>query len=234
MDAFEERLKALVDKLAGSRKLVVFTGAGLSTESGVPDFRGPDGLWTRRDKGLPVDMSTANWALVEPNSGHRAIAKLQQLGKLRFLISQNIDNLHLKSGIAPELLAELHGNLTRLRCRRCGFVMDNPGERVNCPECGGAMKSSVVDFGDSLPEKDLNLAIRHSRDCDVFLVVGSSLVVTPAADMPRLALESGADLIIINDGETPLDAYASLRFSERIGLVLPPAVDILAKVLKAV
>jgi NAD-dependent deacetylase len=228
----ESRLDQLAAMLHRSQKLVVFTGAGISTESGVPDFRGPDGLWTRRDKGLPVDNSTTQWATAEPNAGHRAVFELQQMGKLRFLISQNIDNLHLKSGIQPELLAELHGNLTKLRCRQCQFVMDNFNDSLLCPQCGGRMKSSVVDFGDSLPPKDLDLAIRHSRDCDLFLVVGSSLVVTPAADMPRLALESGAKLVIINQGETPLDRKAALLFGEKIGTVLPEAIERL-KTLKA-
>jgi len=223
---FETRLKRLAGLILRSRKLVGFTGAGISTESGLPDFRGPEGLWTRRDKGQPVDTSTRDWSKSEPNSGHRAITELQNLGKLKFLISQNIDNLHLKSGIRPELLAELHGNLTKLRCHKCQFVMDNFGDRMKCPQCGGNMKSSVVDFGDSLPEKDLALAVRHSQDCDLFIVVGSSLVVTPAADMPRLALERGAILVIINQGETPLDDYAELLFAEKIGNVLPPAVDL--------
>jgi NAD-dependent deacetylase len=223
----EKRLNLLAGLIEQSGKLVVFTGAGISTESGLPDFRGPDGLWTRRDKGLPVDSSTRDWSKSEPNSGHLAILELQRLGKLWFLISQNIDNLHLKSGIKPELLAELHGNLTKVRCRNCEFVMDNFDDQMNCPQCGGRMKSSVVDFGDSLPVKDLNSAVQHSQDCDLFVVVGSSLVVTPAADMPRLALEGGAKLVIINQGETPLDARAELLFSEKISLVLPPVVQIL-------
>jgi NAD-dependent deacetylase len=223
------RLDLLAVMLQRSQKMVVFTGAGISTESGVPDFRGPDGLWTRRDKGLPVNNSITEWAVAEPNTGHRAVFDLQEMGKLQFLISQNIDNLHLKSGIRPELLAELHGNLTKLRCRHCQFVMDNFNDIMLCPQCGGCMKSSVVDFGDSLPPKDLELAIRHSRNCDLFLVAGSSLVVTPAADMPRLALERGAKLVIINQGETPLDRDAALLFGEKIGEVLPGAIERLKK-----
>lgn len=223
----EKRLNLLAGLIEQSDKLVIFTGAGISTESGLPDFRGPDGLWTRRDKGLPVNSSTLDWSKSEPNSGHLAILELQKLDKLWFLISQNIDNLHLKSGIKPELLAELHGNLTKVRCRNCEFVMDNFDDKMKCPQCGGQMKSSVVDFGDSLPVKDLNLSTQHSQDCDLFVVVGSSLVVTPAADMPRLALEAGAKLVIINQGQTPLDALAELLFSEKISLVLPPVVQIL-------
>jgi NAD-dependent deacetylase len=222
---FEKRLNRMAQMIHQSRKLVVFTGAGISTESGLPDFRGPDGLWTRRNKGLPVNPSTRDWSKSEPNAGHLSILELQQMGKLKFLISQNIDNLHLKSGIRPEFVAELHGNLTKVRCRKCQFVMDNFDDRMKCPVCGGAMKSSVVDFGDSLPEKDLDLAVQHSQDCDLFLVVGSSLVVTPAADMPRLALEQGASLVIINQGETPLDKRADILFAEKIGEVLPPVIE---------
>jgi NAD-dependent deacetylase len=224
MAGLEERLDLLARMIQQSQQLVVFTGAGISTESGLPDFRGPEGLWTRRDKGLAVDSSPRDWIKSEPNSGHLAIVELQELGKLSFLISQNIDNLHLKSGVKPELLAELHGNLTKVRCRKCQFVMDDFGDKMKCPQCGGQMKPSVVDFGDSLPEKDLNLAVRHSQDCDLFMVIGSSLVVTPAADMPRLALERGAKLVIMNQGETPLDDYADLLFGEKIGAVLPAAV----------
>lgn len=221
----DERIGLLADWMFKSQRMVVFTGAGLSTESGLPDFRGPNGLWTRRDKGLPADGSTRDWSKVEPNSGHLAIVELQKLNKLKFLISQNVDNLHLKSGIRSELLAELHGNLTRLRCNNCEFKMDNFDNPGPCPICGGKMVPSVVNFGQSLPRKDLAEAMGHSQDCDLFIVVGSSLVVTPAADMPRIALEYGARLVIINQGATPLDSIAGLLFSEKIGQVLPPAVE---------
>jgi NAD-dependent deacetylase len=144
---------------------------------------------------------------------------------MKFLISQNVDSLHLKSGIQPELLAELHGNLTKVRCLSCDFKMDRvEGERT-CPLCGGKLKSTVVNFGDSLPVKDLEESISHSNECDLFIVVGSSLVVYPAADLPRVALEHGAKLVIINQGETPYDIESHLRFTEKIGDVLPPAVD---------
>jgi len=222
MTDLEQRIEKLAQWMFEAKYLVVFTGAGVSTESGIRDFRGPDGLWTRRDKG----MSTLeqNWTGVEPNSGHIAIYELQEIGKLKFLISQNVDNLHLKSGIKPELLAELHGNLTKVRCLSCDFKMDRvEGERT-CPLCGGKLKSTVVNFGDSLPVKDMQKSAEHSSKCDLFIVVGSSLVVYPAADMPRVALEQGAKLVIINKGETPYDKEAHLRFSERIGEVLPPAV----------
>lgn len=205
-----------------AKHLVVFTGAGISTDSGLADFRGPDGVWTRQAKGLPA--KTMDFSSAEPNAGHMAIVELQRLGKLAFLISQNVDNLHLRSGIRPELLAELHGNVTKLRCSGCEFLMDNFGDQLPCPICGSGMVSSVVNFGQSLPQRDLADAYGQSRKADVFLVVGSSLVVTPAADMPGVALQSGARLVIINQGETPLDRSAHLRFEEGIGEVLPPAV----------
>ena len=220
----ETRIHTLAQWLHEARYIVVFTGAGISTGSGVPDFRGPDGVWTRRDKGLPPKDTGKPWDSVDPNSGHFAIVELQRLGKLRFLISQNIDNLHLKSGIQPELLAELHGNLARLRCTRCQTTVDRSSGGSVC-DCGGELTSSVVDFGQSLPEKDLRLSFEHSQRADLFVVVGSSLVVTPAANMPAEALSAKAKLVIINQGETPLDRYAHLRFDEEIGDVLPRSVD---------
>ena len=171
-----------------------------------------------------------SWEAVEPNRGHLAIVELQRLGKLRFLISQNVDNLHLKSGIRPELLAELHGNVTRLRCAACGKVHEKSSGRTAC-QCGGRLVPSVVDFGQSLPEKDLFLSFEHARKSDLFIVAGSSLVVTPAADMPREALRSGARVVIINAGTTPLDPYVHLRFHEKIGQVLPRAVKRLKRLM---
>jgi NAD-dependent SIR2 family protein deacetylase len=226
----DQRIQTFAQWLYESNYLVVFTGAGISTESGLPDFRGPDGLWTRRDKGLPPRPMAVSWHDVEPNAGHLAIMALQRLGKLKFLISQNVDNLHLKSGIKPELLSELHGNITKLRCKKCGNLIDRSEASTSC-RCGGELIKSVVDFGESLPEKDLRLSFEHSRKSDLFVVVGSSLVVTPAADMPREALLSGAKLVIVNQGETPFDHMASLRFYEDIGNVLPVAVKRLKKLM---
>jgi NAD-dependent SIR2 family protein deacetylase len=219
----DKRIDILANWLYASRYPVVFTGAGISTESGLPDFRGPDGIWTRRDKGFAPEPMHKPWDSVDPNSGHLAIVEMQKIGKLKYLISQNVDNLHLKSGIRPDLLAELHGNITKLRCSRCNNTVDRSAARTRC-ECGGALGPSVVDFGQSLPERDLMLSYEHSRKSDLFIAVGSSLVVTPAADMPKEALQAGAKLVIINQGETPFDAYAQLKFREKTGDVLPKAV----------
>jgi NAD-dependent deacetylase len=223
MTDLAQRVERLAKWMLASKHMVMFTGAGISTESGIRDFRGPDGLWTRRDRGLSTPQQ--NWLGVEPNSGHQAVFELQEMGKMAFLISQNIDNLHLKSGIKPELLSELHGNLSLVRCLSCDFKMDRMEGERKCPICGGKLKSTVVDFGDSLPVKELEDSIQHARECDLFIVVGSSLVVYPAADLPRLALDRGVKLVIINQGVTPYDEQVHLRFSESINEVLPPAVN---------
>ncbi|MFO7984351.1 MAG: Sir2 family NAD-dependent protein deacetylase [Desulfatiglandaceae bacterium] len=209
---------------------VVFTGAGMSTESGLPDFRGPDGVWTRQEKGLPPKPMTMPWDQVPPNPGHYALVDLLKLGRLRFLISQNVDNLHRKSGIPSELIAELHGNIARLRCRRCGKTTARSEGRQRCA-CGGELVQSVVDFGESLPEQDLTRSFEHSRRSDLFIVLGSSLMVTPAADMPREALKAGAKLVIVNRENTPFDPMAHLKFQEGVGEVLPRVVKRLKRLM---
>jgi NAD-dependent SIR2 family protein deacetylase len=224
----QKGIEALADMMFASSKLVIFTGAGISTDSGISDFRGPDGVWTRRDKGLAPKPGGTDWGKGQPNTGHYAVAALQEMGKLDFLISQNIDNLHLKSGIKPEILAELHGNVDLLRCRRCDATIHKTAGSEKC-DCGGSLKSSVVDFGDSLPQKDLLDSFQHARQCDLFIVIGSTLVVTPAANIPLEAVQNGADLVIVNKGETPLDRIATLLFDEKIGDVFPRAVAFLKK-----
>jgi NAD-dependent SIR2 family protein deacetylase len=223
MKDLDRKIETLAQWMYASQYLVVFTGAGISTESGLSDFRGPDGVWTRRDRGLEPLPPTVSLEAAQPNAGHNSIVEIQHLGRLKFLISQNVDNLHLKSGIKPELLAELHGNISKLRCRRCEQTIDRNTDQTKCP-CGGSLTSSVVDFGQSLPKKDLVLAYRHSRQSDLFIVLGSSLVVTPAADMPAEALNAGAKLVIINQGDTPFDRDAHLRFHEQIGTVFTIAI----------
>ena len=226
----EKRIETLAQWLFEAHYPVVFTGAGISTESGIPDFRGPDGIWTRRDKGLPPKPMPKSWAGVDPNAGHHAIVEFQRLGRLKFLISQNIDNLHIKSGIDPEIIAELHGNLTRVRCKKCQGTFAKFDGITSC-ECGGELRSSVVDFGESLPEKDLMRSFEHSAKSDLFLAVGSSLTVTPAALMPKEAVSAGAKLVIINQSKTPFDHMAALRFSESIGDVLPGVAQSLARLM---
>ena len=158
--------------MAEAERLVVFTGAGISTDSGLPDFRGPDGVWTRQEKGLPPRDPKLDWTKTSPNQAHYAIVELQEMGKLDFVISQNIDDLHLSSGIRPELLAELHGNLARVRCIACEETYPKSDALERCA-CGGALKSSVVGFGDSLPVKDLTDSFAHAERCDLMIVIAS-------------------------------------------------------------
>ena len=175
---------------------------------------------------------SGDFSATQPNAGHRAIVELQELGKLAFLISQNVDNLHLRSGIRPDLLAELHGNVTKLRCTRCESLMDNFNDEIACPLCEGKLVPSVVNFGQLLPRKELTDSFWHWQNCDLFIVAGSSLVVTPAAHMPEVALESRARLVIINKGETPFGQVAHLRFEDSISEVLPVAVARLKELVK--
>jgi NAD-dependent SIR2 family protein deacetylase len=239
----EKRIELAAKWIYESKNLVVFTGAGISTESGLPDYRGPDGVWTRRDAGLPPPKSPP-WDSVKPNQGHYEIVELLKMGKLDYLISQNVDGLHVKSGIPFDKIAELHGNMYFMNCLECGKKLTfeeagwdkkkwGPGYRTNriregqpnCPDCNGRLISSIVNFGDSLPMDALYESERRSKKSDVFFVVGSSLVVTPAALMPEIAYRNGAKLIILNAGDTPYDDLADLRFFEQVGEVLPPIVE---------
>lgn len=239
-----EHIETVARWITECEHLVAFTGAGVSTDSGIPDFRGPEGVWTRRDAGLPAPRWKVSPEQVRPNASHLALVELQQMGKLKFLITQNTDNLHRHSGIRPELLAELHGNGQLMRCTDCDRLFTRrevgwdaqrfgPGYRTQrpvqgqprCPVCAGRIISSVVNFGDPLPEKELMLAAEHSERSDLMLVLGSSLVVNPAASLVGLAIRSGARTVLINQGETPYDEVVSLRLWCGIGQVLPPAVE---------
>jgi mono-ADP-ribosyltransferase sirtuin 6 len=226
------------------KHLIAFTGAGISTDSGIPDFRGPDGVWTRRDAGLSAPRWRVPPDQIMPNASHLALVELQRLGTLQFLITQNTDNLHRQSGIRPARLAELHGNGQLLRCLGCDRQYTRlemgwdtgrwgPGYRTQppvagqpvCAACGGRLISSVVNFGDPLPARELALASEHARACDLLLVLGSSLVVEPAASLVGLALRSRARVVLVNQGETPYDTAVTLRVWTGIGAVIPPAVE---------
>ncbi len=247
---FAEHIETIARWIVEAEHIVAFTGAGISTDSGIPDFRGPDGVWTRRDAGLPSPRWRVSSGLVEPNASHLSLAELQRLGKLQFLITQNTDNLHRRSGIRPELLAELHGNGQLVRCVGCdrsytrqevgwetsrwgpGYRTEEPvlGQPV-CAACGGRLVSSVVNFGDPLPQRELELAEWHARHCDLMLVLGSSLVVNPAASLVGLALRSGSRAVLANRGKTPYDEAVTLRVWVGIGDVIPPAVERVKRVL---
>jgi len=237
-----KRIELAAKWISESQSLVVFTGAGISTDSGLPDYRGPDGVWTRRDMGLPPPKSPP-WDQVKPNQGHYLIVELLNLGKLDFVISQNVDGLHAKSGIPFDRLAELHGNMYFMNCLECnqkmtfeevgwdkkkwgqGYLTNNvKNGQPSCPKCGGRVVSSIVNFGDSLPEDVLEESFRRSEKSDVFFVIGSSLVVSPAALMPKNAQQNGAKLIILNCGEIPSHFKPDLRFHENISDVLPAIV----------
>ena len=240
-----------IDAVSGmilrSKKVVVFTGAGISTESGISDFRSPGGLWDRFD---PNQFNYQNFLVSEesrekmwefskqlypqvvrakPNAGHLAIAELCKLGKLDCVITQNIDFLHQRSGIAEEKVIELHGTLKWVVCLKCGGKYPREqiqkrleaGEKVpRCEGCDGITKPATVSFGQPMPERETRQAEARSAACDFFLVAGSSLVVYPAAQMPIIAKENGAALVIINLTETPHDGYADIVIHRKTGPVL--------------
>ncbi|MBL7209476.1 MAG: NAD-dependent deacylase [Dehalococcoidia bacterium] len=239
-------LDYLADKVADlilqANKVVVFTGAGVSTESGIPDFRSPGGIWSRFDPDdftIQKFMSSREtrrmqWQMLAegsllkdagPNEAHHAIAELERLGKLECVITQNIDNLHQKAGNSPEKVFELHGNMKRVRCMSCDACFPTEDilprleqeEVPDCEMCHGILKPDAVFFGEALPQKTLNDSIHHSRRCDLFIVIGSTLVVYPAAYMPVYAREAGAKLVIINLSSTPMDSEATVAIAAKAG-----------------
>ncbi|MFW9988304.1 MAG: NAD-dependent deacetylase [Candidatus Odinarchaeota archaeon] len=247
----EEKINLAAQWIAESERLVVFTGAGCSTASGLPDYRGPDGVWTRRDKGLPPPKSPP-WDQVKPNPNHYLIVELLKMEKLNYLISQNVDGLHAKSGVPFDMLSELHGNLYFMKCLSCnkkilfeeaGWDKDKWGKgyrtqpvqegQPSCPHCGGRLISSIVNFGDPLPYDELEESIKRSQKADTFFVIGSSLVVTPAANMPGIAKQNGAKLIILNKGDTPYDHVADIKFDNLIEDVLPPIMEKVKKLINS-
>jgi NAD-dependent deacetylase len=237
------RIERVADLILASRKLVVFTGAGISTESGIPDFRGPAGLWTRFDPDdFTIDKFLNNpdsrrkqWHIFRegllsdkalPNAAHIAVAELFRMGRLDCVITQNIDNLHQKAGVPDDKVFELHGNMKWAICLDCGrrYPFDDIKSRIesgeeipDCPSCRGTLKPDIVMFGEQLPYQVLEEAGRRSRAADLFIVIGSTLVVYPAAYMPAYAVASGARLVIINLGDTPMDKQASVLISARAG-----------------
>ena len=246
-----EAIERLAQLIIESKKIVVFTGAGISTESGIPDFRSPGGIWSRYD---PEDftiqkflsgptarrniwkMSTESGLLTaaEPNSAHYAIAKLYHLGKLDCVITQNIDNLHQKAGVPDDKVLELHGNMEWVVCLSCRrrFPMPEVVQRIreglgvpDCPDCHGILKPDAVFFGEALPQETFQEAVRRSRNCDFYIIIGSTLVIYPAAYIPTYAAEAGAKIAIINLTETPFDHYATVIIREKAGDIMYKVVE---------
>lgn len=228
--------------IADVRRLVIFTGAGISTESGIPDFRSPGGVWSqmkpiyfqdfvsnpakRREAWERTFSGRAGWVGRKPNAGHAAVARLVAQGKAIAVITQNVDNLHQDSGVPPDQVIELHGNASYAKCLECferhelDELKDSflkAGEIPYCRRCGGLVKTATVSFGQAMPVEPMARAEAATLDCDGFLVLGSSLVVHPAADFPLLAKRNGARLAIVNREPTDLDAFADLVLHDEIG-----------------
>lgn len=240
-------IERVAELILQARRPVVFTGAGVSTESGIPDFRSPGGIWNRFK---PDEFTYQNfigslegrrryWQLgreiypvvrsAEPTRAHYAIAELDRIGRLDCCITQNIDNLHQKAGLRPERVIELHGNATRARCLGCGspYTRDRVQEWLeagveipSCPACGGIIKPHTILFGEAMPGHETLEAERRAQNSDLFMVVGSSLVVYPAAMIPLHAKRAGAALVIVNLSQTPQDSYADVVIRGKAGAVM--------------
>lgn len=232
--------------ILGAKRIVVFTGAGISTESGIPDFRSPGGIWTKYD---PEDFTyqkylespvcrRKNWEMLcenselmtaKPNDAHLAIVELERMGKLDCVITQNIDSLHQAAGSSPSRVIELHGTVKWVRCLSCDsrYTAEEVISRFeagesdpSCPKCAGILKSATIAFGEPMPIRETMEAETRSRLSDLFIVIGSSLVVYPAADMPYYALAGGSKLVIINLEPTHLDDRAQVVIRGRAGEVM--------------
>jgi len=242
-------VEQLGDMIAQAASIVPFTGAGISTECGIPDFRSPGGLWTR-NRPIPFDEFVSSpaargeawrrrfameptFAAAKPGRGHRALASLYRAGKIPAIITQNIDNLHQMSGFKTDDVVELHGNTTYARCIGCGQAYDlvwvktqfeGSGRAPDCTACDEPVKTATISFGQAMPEEPMRRATELAQHCDLFLAIGSSLVVWPAAGFPMLAKNFGARLVIINNEPTEQDEMADLVIRHDIGETLGPFV----------
>jgi NAD-dependent deacetylase len=247
-----EDAAALANLLRESRRAVIFTGAGMSTESGIPDFRSPGGIWTRMQPiafqdyiSDPQARRTSwqrrlemeeTWKTVQPNQGHRAVAELIAVGKASHVITQNIDALHQASGVPAEQVIELHGNTRQAKCLDCGAAakiadilahFEAHGDAPDCTLCGGLVKTATISFGQPMPEGEMARAEAATKACDLMMVLGSSLQVYPAAGFPLLAKRQGAPLVILNREETPMDSYADLVINAEIGPTLGSVIGLI-------
>lgn len=235
----------LARMISDARTVVVFTGAGISTESGIPDFRSPGGVWSRmkpiqfqefvgdpakrREAWERVFSGAAGWTGGRPNDGHRAVARLIGSGKASCVITQNVDNLHQDSGVPDDQVIELHGNASYALCLECGERHELADLRAPflregvipvCRCCSGLVKTATIAFGQRMPDAPMRAAEDETLACDLFLVLGSSLAVYPAAGFPLLAKRNGARLVIVNREPTPLDEHADLVLHDEIGPVM--------------
>ena len=244
----DDDLAPLVDLLAG-RRFVALTGAGCSTESGIPDYRGGGrtgprnpiqhdafmrGADVRRRYWARATLGWARFSGAEPNAGHRALAELERKANVHTLVTQNVDGLHQAAGSSPAIVIEIHGTVHEAKCLQCGWrgPMDDTLARVRageddpaCLDCGGMLKSATISFGENLVPEDLMRAQHAAQGADVFLAVGTSLGVYPAAALPEQAYRAGASLAILNGEPTPFDDVADFVFRDRLGEVLPALVD---------
>ncbi|MEZ6022027.1 MAG: Sir2 family NAD-dependent protein deacetylase [Hyphomonadaceae bacterium] len=244
--------RVLADMIRGARRAVVFTGAGISTESGIPDFRSPGGVWSkmqpilfkdfvgspdaRREAWSRVFNRSAGWTGARPNAGHSAVAALLESGKVSAIITQNVDNLHQDSGAAADKVIELHGNASYAKCLDCEvrYELDalelrwRAGAELICDDCAGLLKTATISFGQPMPEDKMARAQREAEACDLFIVLGSSLVVRPASGLPLIAKDDGAQLVIVNREPTPLDRHADLVVHAEIGPLLTETMALLA------
>jgi NAD-dependent deacetylase len=242
-------VEQLGDMIAAASTIVPFTGAGISTECGIPDFRSPGGLWTR-NRPIAFDEFVASeearteawrrrfamestFAQARPGRGHRALASLYKAGKIPAIITQNIDNLHQLSGFSADDVVELHGNTTYARCIGCGRAyelawvkqrFDSIGGAPDCTSCDEPVKTATISFGQAMPDEAMRRATELAQNCDLFLAIGSSLVVWPAAGFPLMAKNCGAKLVIINNEPTDQDDIADLVIRQDIGETLGPFV----------
>lgn len=251
MPELETQIQQLRDLLNACNRAVVFTGAGISTESGIPDFRSPGGIWSKyqpiyfQDFMESEEARRESWRRKiavdetltgsEPNRGHRAVAELVRRGKVASVITQNIDNLHQDSGVPAEQVIELHGNATYAKCLACEkrFELEPLYELFQrdetppvCDDCSGIIKTATISFGQAMPLREMALAEEQTMQCDLFLVMGSSLVVYPAAGFPLMAKRKGAKFVIINRDSTDQDGEADLVIHEGIGQTLGDAVGV--------
>jgi len=251
-------IEKIAELIVDSVRIVVFVGAGLSTESGIPDFRSPGGVWDRYDpqefyfqRFLESETSREKyWQMAtemyesmknaKPNRAHLAIAELEQLGKLDCLITQNIDGLHFKAGNSPDKVLELHGTAMHVTCLTCYRQYDRDSIQIriaggdkapSCDDCKGLLKPATISFGQSMPAAETQAAYEHSAACDLFIVIGSSLVVQPAAQMPVVAKQNGAKLVIINRDETPCDAIADYVVNAQASPTMATVIERVRRVL---